>query len=165
MVEQDLTNGCCHLLCPQGESHCLLLLQESLQDQKSRSEPGSFQMTASVLGLRECELLPTSFGRVSISYSSSGLPHLFPAGFQSPAFWELSSWCRSPSWEVRCGAWMPHSLGRASAIVIIFLFVGSPPRGVGLDYPVSCSSYASHHGSSFISAIVENFYAIFMSFL
>ena len=51
------------------------------------SDPGSFQITASVLGLRVCEILYVPFERgIFASYSPPALPYASPAGLQSQMF-------------------------------------------------------------------------------
>ena len=80
-----------------------------------------------------------SFSSPSFSLSLSLLLYASPTGLQSQTFWELT--ClpseEHPGWRTQCGAWTPQSLRRASAIVIILLFVGHLPMGVDLDYTVS----------------------------
>ena len=56
----------------------------------SETDPGSFQTTASALGLRAREILHAPFkSRVSVSYSPVALLNISPAGFQSQVFWGL----------------------------------------------------------------------------
>ena len=68
----------------------------------SGSDPGSFQTTASVLGLRLCKNLHVLFkSRGSVSYSPVTLPNISPTGFQSQMFWVLifpmqDPWAREP---------------------------------------------------------------------
>ena len=51
---------------------------------ESGSDPGFFQITASVLGLRSYEILHVSFkNRVSVSYSHSSLPYAITGGLPS----------------------------------------------------------------------------------
>ena len=61
-------------------------------------------------------------------------------------------------WGPQCGAWARHSLRRTSAIVIILLSVGCPPRGMGVDYITSLFFLPSHCGSFFISLAVEDLF-------
>ena len=78
---------------------------------------------------------------------------MFPAALQlsctqallssNQSFWGLIFPCMTPGWGSQCGAWASHSFGRASAIVIILLLVGCPPRGGGLDSTVFLLSYSS----------------------
>ena len=50
------------------------------------SDPGTFQITASALGLGACEILQVPFkSRVSLPYSPPAIP--YPTGLQSQAFW------------------------------------------------------------------------------
>ena len=89
---------------------------------------GFFQITASVLGLGVCEILCAPFkGGVSLSYSPLALLYSSPAGLQSHMFWGVVF----PVQDLR--------LGRTSAIVILFPFVGCLPGSVGLDYTMSVS--------------------------
>jgi len=105
----------------------------------SESDPGSFQITASALGLETCEILCKLLkSRVSVFYSPQSLLYASSADLQSWMFWALVLLGQNPpGWGAHCGAWTPHSLERTSAIVIILLFVSQLPRDVGLDYTLS----------------------------
>ena len=137
VIEWGPPNGSHQCLCPQGE---LQLLSDSLGDcprLAGRSDPGSFQITASALGHRACETLCVPFKSwVSISYSPVGLPKVNPTGFQSQMLWGFTclvqdSWAGQKS---QCGPQTSHSFGRTSAVVIIHLFVDHlPGDNMGLD--------------------------------
>ena len=107
----------------------------------SRSDPGSFHITAFALGPRVCKILCVPFkSEVSTSYSPLTLAKVSPASLQSQTFWGLSSQCRTPkAGESQCEAQTPRSLGRTSAIFIILLFVGHLHGSMGLDCTVSLS--------------------------
>ena len=85
--EQAPKTGCCRHLCPQEESELPpASLGYSLRS-ASGSDPGSFQTTASALGLGACEILCMPFKyRVSISYSPPALLFSSSAGLQSQMF-------------------------------------------------------------------------------
>ena len=123
---------------PRVRPKCLLPVSETLQD-SWWVWPGSFQITASVLGHRGCEILCASFkSGVSISYSPLALLKVSTVGLQSQMFRELIFLVQDPcGWGAWCGAWTPHSLGRISAVVIILPFVGHPRKSMGLDYTTS----------------------------
>ena len=88
-VEQAPPDFCCQCLCPQGKFQ---LLPDSLGGfliLASESDLGFFQITASALGLRVCEILCAPFkSGIFVSYSP---PTLFanPAGLQSQIFYRL----------------------------------------------------------------------------
>ena len=85
-----------------------------------------------------CAILCVSFkSGVSASCCPLALLKVSPAGLQSQVFWglvffEQDSW----GWGAWCRAWTPLSLGRISAVVI-GLFVGHLPGGMGLGYTMS----------------------------
>lgn len=63
----------------------------------SRFDPGSYQITASVLDSRACKIWFLPFkNEVSIFPSPLGLLKVSPAGFHSQMFWSLPSQCRTP---------------------------------------------------------------------
>ena len=90
VVEGAPRNGCCWHLCPQGE---LQLPPASLGGSPGLaggSDPGSFQISASALGLRVCEILCAPFkSGVPIPHSPLGLLNVSPAGLQGQMFWGL----------------------------------------------------------------------------
>ena len=141
MVENAPQNGCHQHLCPQGESPLPPVSWEGSLRSASDSDPVSFQITASVLGFRTCEIMHTPIkSKVSVSCNSLAFLHTSPAGFQSQIFRGLifpvqDPWAGKPS----VGPQTSCSLRRTSAIVIIFLLVGHLSRGVGLDYAKSLS--------------------------
>ena len=101
----------------------------------SGSNPGSFQITASALGLGVCEILHMPFkSRVSVSYNLIALHGCKPPlAFKASHSGGSSSQCRTP-WA---GVLTPCFLGRTSAVLIILSFVNRLPRSVGLDYTLS----------------------------
>ena len=103
------------------------------------SDPGSFQITASVLGFGACEILCVPFNSgVSIFHSPLGLLKVSPTGLQSYISWGLVFLMQDSLAEVPDMELGLFALGEnLSAIVIILLFVGSPPRSMGLDYTAS----------------------------
>ena len=101
---------------------------------RSASVPdsGSFQITLCALVLGTClkleSLFPTALwhsdkqAQVAFKTRLSEV-HLLGAGPLGQG--------------AQCVAWTPRSCGRTSAIVIILLFKGHLPRGIGLDYTAS----------------------------
>ena len=82
-VEQAPPDFCCQCLCPQGKFQLLPNSLGGFLISASESDLGFFQITASVLGLRVCEILCAPFkSGIFVSYSP---PTLFanPAGLQS----------------------------------------------------------------------------------
>ena len=57
MVGHTPHNGCCQCLCPQGELQLPPASPKGSPRSAGRSDPGSFQMTASALVARACEIL------------------------------------------------------------------------------------------------------------
>ena len=84
----------------QGESLMLPTSPEGSPRSASGSDPGSFQITASVLGLRVCEILcvPCKNG-ISVSYSPLAILKTSPIGVQIQVFWGLYSQCKTPKLE------------------------------------------------------------------
>ena len=87
VVEQDPQNSCCQCLHPQGESQLPpAFLGDSLRS-ASGSDPGVFQITASILELGACEVLHMPFkSGVSVSYSPLAFLNTRLAYFQSQMF-------------------------------------------------------------------------------
>ena len=102
------------------------------------SDPGTFQINTSVLGVGVCEVLHVPFKSGVCFLQPSGSPILKPhwSSKQDILGASLPN-AGPPGWVVWCGAWTPCSLCRNSAIVIILPFVGCLPGGVGLAYTVS----------------------------
>ena len=89
-VEQAPLNCCCQCLCPQGKFQLLSDSLGSFLISASESDLGSFQITASVLGLRVCEILCAPFkSGIFVSYSPPSLLYASPAGLQSQIFCRL----------------------------------------------------------------------------
>lgn len=122
----------------------------------TRSNPGPFQIAASALGPRTCEILHMSFkSGAYLPHSPLALPKLNTTSLQSQTFWGLSCITESLGSGARCVAWTCHSLGRTSAIVLILIFVGSLP-GVFI-FSILClhPSYPSCFYSFFMFLIVN----------
>ena len=121
------------------------------------TDPGSFQISASVLGLRVCELLCTPFkSGFSVSYSPLALLYASLTGFQGAHL--LIEPPAPQDWGNQCGAQTPCSMGRTFAIVIILPFAGHLPRILVLTIPCLCPSYLSHCNSFFISRVVKSIF-------
>ena len=101
------------------------------------SDPGSFQITASDLGLRACEICVHPLRVESISYSSLHPLKVSTTGLQSKHSGGWFSWCRTPRlgrimwgsepsllWENLCNCNYPP-------------LVGHQPLGMVLDYTTS----------------------------
>ena len=88
MVEQTLQNGCHQCLFPQRKSHWPpASLRGSLRS-ASVSDPSFYQIIASALGLKACEILHVLFNiKVSVSYSLPAPLYESPTGLQSKMFW------------------------------------------------------------------------------
>ena len=129
----------------------------------SWSDPGSFQMTAFVLGLGVCEILHVPFkNEVFVSFSS--LIHK-PHQPSKPDVLGLSSWCRTP----RLGSLMwgsdPYFLGRTSAIVTL-PFVSFLPGGMDLDYHyISTSLYLLLNNLWFLHYILHFEKSLLLAFI
>ena len=102
MVEQAPQKGCHQCLYSQGESQLPPASLGGSPRSASGSDPGCFQITASVLGLRAYEVLYVPFkSGVSGSYRPSTLLYTSPVGLQSQAFWNLVLSVQDPQ------AWKP----------------------------------------------------------
>ena len=90
VAEQALKNGCRQCLFPQGDLQLSPASPGDSPRSAGRSDPGSFQITASSLGPRACEILYVPFkSLVSISHNPLGLLKASPADQQSQTFWGL----------------------------------------------------------------------------
>ena len=77
-------NVCCQCLCSSGALQLSPASPGGSPRSEDGSDTGSFQITASALGPRECEILCAPFkSGVSISHSPLGLQKVSPAGLQS----------------------------------------------------------------------------------
>lgn len=82
MVEQGHSFGCCQYLCPQVVSELIHSSPEGSARLASISDPGSFQVTASVLGDHvRFDMHPLR--AESFSYSLLAVLYTSPADFQS----------------------------------------------------------------------------------
>ena len=99
------------------------------------SDPGFFQITASELRLGACRF---GMGPLSVKYLfSTALRFSYMQAllaFKANCYGVLSSQCKNPRPESSVRAQSSHSQGRTSTIVVILLFVGHLPRGMGFDY-------------------------------
>lgn len=74
----------------QGESQFPLASQGGSPRLASRSDPGSFKITAFALGFRVCDILYAPFkSRVAISYNPIALPKAIPTSLQIQIFWDF----------------------------------------------------------------------------
>ena len=90
-------NGCRQSLCPQGELKLTPASPGDSPRSAGRFDPGSYQITASALGPRVCEILCVAFrSGVSISPSPLGPPKVSPIGLKTKYSGGLSSRCRTP---------------------------------------------------------------------
>ena len=142
MVEGDSKNGCHLYLCPHGELQLPPAYLGNSPRLTGRFDPGSYQITASALGPRVCEILSVPFkSEVSISPSPLGPSKVSPADLRIQMFWGLVFLIQDPCagepnvglrsltpmfllWENLCN-------------VIILQFVSCPPGDMGLDYIAS----------------------------
>ena len=110
------------------------------------SDPGSLQNIVYSLGPRVCEILCAPFeSGVSISYSSLALLKVkaSPSGFPCSVFWALFFLVLDPKLGGSVWVHRLHSLGRASAIIIIlYLWIICP--GV-LVLIILCLLTPTHH--------------------
>ena len=136
LMVEALKNGFCQCLYPQGESQLPPASLGSSPRSASGSDPGSFQITVSALGLGVCEILCAPFkSGVCISYSPLALLKVSFTGLQSQVFWELIFPVQDPpGWGAQCGAWTPSFLGRNFNYLPI---CRSPLRSICLDYTAS----------------------------
>ena len=118
------------------------------------SDPGFFQMAASALGPGVCGVLCVLF----ISHSP-GSPKSQSCWPSQTDVWGLVFPVQASGLGSQCGALAPCSLGSSSAIENYSFppFGGCPPRGVGLDYAASHTSYLSCCGS-LVSLVVEDLF-------
>lgn len=124
----------------------------------SGSYPGSFQFTASVLGLGSCEILHEPFKGGNLCFlQPSTSPKRKPASRQSQAFWGLVFTVQEPwAGELSVALRTLGCSGRTLAIVIILPLVGCLPRDVGLEYTTSPTSTYLILLIFFLSLVVEN---------
>ena len=122
---------------PRVSSRCLLPLQQT-QRSAGGSDPGSFQITASSLGLRACGFCVCPLRVKSLFLTALWLsPKQAPLAFKPNILGVHLPGAGLSGWGAQCGAQTPHSLERTSAVVIILPFVCHPPGGTGLDYTKS----------------------------
>ena len=96
MEEWASKNGYCWCLCPQGQLHSPPTSPRGAPRLVGESDPGSCQITASVIGHRACEIFCVLFkSGVSISHSPLAFLKVSTAGFQSQLFGGFC-WYRNP---------------------------------------------------------------------
>ena len=134
----------------QGEPQLLLPFLRDSPRSASRSDPGSFQITASLLRLGAYEILYLPFkNRVSVSYSPLALLYANFSGLQSQMFWGLLFLCRGLRLPLLggnlCNCNYPSFCGSLTCGCRSCLYcISTPP-----SYPPCCDSF-------FISLDVEN---------
>ena len=123
-VEQAPPNFCCQCLCPQWKFQWLPASLGGCLISASESNLGSFQITASALGLRVCEILCAPFKSGTFaSYSPPTLLYTSPAGLQSQIFCRLifsvqdplagelrshAPWGEPLQWWLSCLLWVAY---------------------------------------------------------
>lgn len=96
----------------------------------SRSDPGSFWITSSVLGLKVWNFVCALMSQVCFLYFS-GSVEFKPCWISKPNI-SLPG-AGFLGWGPQCGSWTPRSLEKTSKIVIFLLFVCHWPRLEGPD--------------------------------
>ena len=82
------SNFCHQHVCPQGELQLSPASPGVSPRSANGSDPGSFQITASALGLRSCEILCVPYkNRIFVSYRPPDLLYVSPASLQGQTFW------------------------------------------------------------------------------
>ena len=161
VVEQAAANCCRHHLCSQKESQLPPASLGSSPRLASGSDPASclsnYCLCAGSQCVRFCEyplIVKSCFLQPPLALLYKSL-----VGLQSRCFGDSSSQCRTPGLgSLMWGSDLRFSWRRTSAFVIILLFVGCLPRGVGLDYTVSLPLLPICCSSFFISLVVENLF-------
>ena len=119
MVEQAHRSGCHQHLYPQ-EIQWPLVFPTGSTKSGGGYDPGSFQITASVLGITVCEILLKSFENgVSVSNNPLFFPYTTLPTFKVRCSESSSFWCRNPVLGTPRCTWILHSLQRACAIVVV----------------------------------------------
>ena len=96
MVDWVPKNDCHQCLCPQGEPQLPPASLEGSLRSESRSDPGSFQIMASVLGLEACEILYLPFSWSPFPTALQVFPIQAPLAFKVQRAGGSSSQCRTP---------------------------------------------------------------------
>ena len=127
-------NSCHQCLCFQGEFQFPPVSLGGSPRSAHGSDPGSFQISVTVLGPGVCEncvypLRMESLFPTALWVSCTQVPLAFKDRHSRAS----SSHAGPLNWGAHCGAQTPHSSGRTSAIVIILPCVVHPPGDVGLD--------------------------------
>ena len=125
------------------------------------SDPGPFQNIVYSLGPRVCEILCAPFeSGVSISYSSLALlkVKVSPTGLPSPVFWECFILVLVPKLGGSVWVHRLHSLGRASAVIIILYMWIICPGVLVLIILCLLHSHTSCCGFLFIYFVVEDLF-------
>ena len=133
LIERAPQNGCHPCLCTQGE---LQLLPASLGHSPRSaggSDPGFFQITASALGPRACDILCTPFrSGVSISHRPLVLLKVSPACLRRIVFQELIFLVQD-HWGSNVGPGTLAFWGKPLPCCYPPI-CGSPTQGMGVDY-------------------------------
>ena len=138
VVDPAPQNGFHQCLYPQGELQLPPASLGASPRSASGSDPGSFQITASALGLGACEILCAPFKNGISFLQPSGSPEISPDGLSKPNVLGVHLPSAGPlGWGAQCEAQSPRSLGTTSAVVIIFPFVGCLPQSSGSLYHIS----------------------------
>ena len=126
------------------------------------SDPGSFQMTASVLGFRVCESCVRPLGAESLFSRVLWASQMHNAllAFKDRGSGGSSSHCKPQGCGACCGIQTPSLLGGTSAIAIIFSFASHRPRSGVRVFPSTPQlhlSFPPHHDSLLVSSAVDPF--------
>ena len=149
VIEGAPKNGCCQYPCPQGELQLPLDSSGHSPRSTGRSDPGSYQITASTLGPRaycvhplkvKC-LFPPAFWN---SWKKA------PLIFKAKCSGSSSSWYRTPVLGSLMSRWDPLLLFSCLWVIHLGVWV--------LTIPPLHSSYTAHCGSFCISLVVEDLF-------
>lgn len=125
-------------------------------------DPGSFQITAYILGLRMCEIFMFPLRVESISHCPLVLQKARSLTFKAWHSGVSSScvglWIRG----AQCRSWICYSLGGPLQLFIL-MFVGHSPGGLGLDYSMSLLLPISSWFLLYIFTCRGSFLLVFMS--
>lgn len=96
-------------------------------------DPGFFQLAASALGPGACKIFVCALKGWNLCFPPSSMsPKSKPGGLQSQMLWgPISLVQKTQAGEPGCRTQTPGFLRSTSAAVIV-IFVGHPPRGIGL---------------------------------
>lgn len=120
--EQQAPQKVTQCLCPRAKAGCLSSPGDSLGS-AGRSDPGSFQITASALGPGACEILCTPFtSGLSISHSPLADPQSFPTPWGEPVWLCFFShlWVTLPG---VCVSTIPHLCSSSDCLLVVPSFL------------------------------------------